>query len=175
MGKMTKPEAEFYGLWITLQRSRHAGLEYPEPVREHPFHAARAWRLDFCWPAAMVAVEIEGGVFLRAGGRHNLGAGMAADAEKYNAAVFLGWSVIRLTDKQLKPQPIRYTTRGQQSVGSGTNPVDLLENIARLIRDRILDRPAARDVNSSSPRSFIHFGRTAVPPLAPGEPPFSLR
>ncbi len=36
------------------------------------------------------------------GGRHNRGAGYAKDAEKYLEAVFAGWTVIRLTEKQLE-------------------------------------------------------------------------
>lgn len=151
MGKMTAPEASFWGLWQTLQRCRHAGLSWPDPQREVAFHPTRAWRLDFAWESAMVAVEIEGAIFT--GGRHSRGAGLAEDATKYNEAVFLGWAVIRLTDKQLKPQPIRYTTKGKQKAGSGSNPVDLFEQIAKLIaiRTRILDGSPGLSVGSRPP------------------------
>lgn len=33
----------------------------PPFVREHRFHPTRKWRLDFCWPEQMLAVELEGG------------------------------------------------------------------------------------------------------------------
>ncbi len=35
------------------------------------------------------------------GGRHTRGAGYANDAEKYLEAVLAGWTVIRLTERQL--------------------------------------------------------------------------
>jgi hypothetical protein len=38
---------------------RAAGL--PEPIREYRFAPSRRWRFDFAWPAAMLAVEVEGG------------------------------------------------------------------------------------------------------------------
>ena len=64
-----------------------------EPEREYRFHPERKWRFDFAFPAAKVAVECEGGVFVQ--GRHNRGASMLADMEKYNAAAELGWAVLR--------------------------------------------------------------------------------
>ena len=47
-------------------------------------------------------IEIEGGIFLPGGGRHNRGGGYAKDAEKYLEAVLAGWTVIRLTTHQLE-------------------------------------------------------------------------
>ena len=58
-------------------------------VPEHKFHPERKWRFDFAAPPAMVALEIEGGVWTR--GRHSRGAGMIADMHKYNAAASRGW------------------------------------------------------------------------------------
>lgn len=74
-------------------------LNYPEPTREHRFAAPRRWRFDFAWPERMVAVEVEGGTYVR--GRHSRGAGFAADCEKYNTAVLLGWRVLRVTPDQI--------------------------------------------------------------------------
>jgi very-short-patch-repair endonuclease len=62
-------------------------------AEEHVFHPARKWRLDFAWPELRIAAEVEGGVFSR--GRHVRPAGFIDDCEKYNAAVLLGWSVLR--------------------------------------------------------------------------------
>ena len=73
----------------------------PEPVYEHRFHAVREWRFDACWPAWRVALEVEGGVFLKGGGRHNRGAGFRRDLEKYNAAVLEGWALYRCLPEQL--------------------------------------------------------------------------
>jgi very-short-patch-repair endonuclease len=78
---------------LLLLHLRAAGL--PEPVREYRFHPSRRWRFDFVWPAAMLAVEVEGGSWIH--GRHVRGRGFEADCAKYNAAVLLGWRVLRFT------------------------------------------------------------------------------
>lgn len=73
--------------------------ELPEPEREYRFHPKRRWRLDFAWPAAMLAVEVDGGVWAQ--GRHTRGAGYIADCEKLNEATLLGWSVLRVTGQHI--------------------------------------------------------------------------
>lgn len=71
-----------------------------KPVREHRFHADRRWRFDFAFPAERVAVEVEGGIFVK--GRHSRGAGMRADMDKYNAACELGWRVLRFCETHIR-------------------------------------------------------------------------
>lgn len=66
-----------------------------QPEREYRFHPERLWRFDFAWPPYQIALEIEGGTWIR--GRHSRGAGMKADCEKYNSAVLMGWKVLRVT------------------------------------------------------------------------------
>jgi len=75
-----------------------AGL--PVPVREYRFHPSRRWRFDFAWPDYRIAVEVEGGVW--SGGRHGRGSGIVQDIEKGNAAVILGWQVLRATTNTVK-------------------------------------------------------------------------
>ena len=77
--------------------ARKLGL--PAPEREHRFDAERRWRFDFAWPSLKVAVEIEGGVWVR--GRHVRPVGYLSDIEKYNRAVVLGWRVLRYAPHQL--------------------------------------------------------------------------
>jgi len=75
---------------------RLAGL--PQPEREYLFaleDTGRRWRFDFCWPAALVAVEVEGGVWSQ--GRHQRPQGVIEDCVKYNQAALLGWTVLRVT------------------------------------------------------------------------------
>ena len=66
-----------------------------ELVREHRFHPVRRWRWDFALPAIKLAVEIDGR------GRHQTVQGVRNDCAKANAAVALGWRVLRFpaTDK----------------------------------------------------------------------------
>jgi len=71
----------------------------PEPYTEYMFHPTRKWRFDFCWPDYMVALEVEGGCFVR--GRHSRGAGMRKDMEKYNEANILQWHVLRRLPEDL--------------------------------------------------------------------------
>ena len=79
----------------------------PEPEREHRFDEVRGkqqkrreWRFDFAYPEKKIAIEVEGGVFVKS--RHTTGKGFTKDCEKYNKAVELGWSVYRYTTQQVK-------------------------------------------------------------------------
>lgn len=66
------------------------------PVTELVFAAPRRWRFDLAWPDRMLAVEVEGGIWLR-GGHHTSGKGFMSDLEKYNTATLLGWRLLRVT------------------------------------------------------------------------------
>jgi len=89
-----RAEARGSKLERTLARQiAEAGL--PTPEREYRFHPERKWRFDFAWPVRMLAVEVEGGTFQ--GGRHRSMHGFQADAEKYNTAAAMGWTVLRFT------------------------------------------------------------------------------
>lgn len=103
------------------------------PEREFRFHPERRWRFDFAWPDVKVAVEIDGGGYGfrcrtcrgtgkasgkfgpatcrtcggtgRMVGGHNTATGSTNDAEKGNAAVVLGWRVLRFTTRMLERSP----------------------------------------------------------------------
>lgn len=60
-----------------------------EMVREHRFHPTRKWSFDFAWPSIKLALELDGR------GRHQTVKGVREDCEKLNAAVILGWRVLR--------------------------------------------------------------------------------
>ena len=97
--RKTKPASALFNfaeaLLFQLQLS---GL--PAPEREYPFHRKRKWRFDFAWPELLIAVEVEGGIWV--GGRHVRGEGYEADCEKYNEAQLAGWMVLRFTPGMLK-------------------------------------------------------------------------
>ncbi len=71
----------------------------PVPVAEYKFHPDRKWRFDYAWPELKVALEIEGGIWVR--GRHNRGIGMINDMVKYNSAAILGWRILRYTPQNI--------------------------------------------------------------------------
>lgn len=81
----------------------------PAPLTEYRFHPARRWRTDYAWPDKRVALEVEGGIFVR--GRHSRGAGMLKDMEKYNELAARGWRLVRTTpDKLCSPETLRVLT-----------------------------------------------------------------
>ena len=67
-------------------------------IPEYKFCEGRKWRFDFANPDYMIAVEIEGGIWIK--GRHNRASGYIKDMEKYNKAVLLGWKVLRYSPQQ---------------------------------------------------------------------------
>lgn len=71
----------------------------PEPVREYRFAPPRRWRFDYCWQAAMLALEIQGGIWT--GGGHVRGKHLLTEHEKLNAAAARGWRVLFTTPAQV--------------------------------------------------------------------------
>lgn len=67
----------------------------PTPVTEYRFHTERRWAFDLAWPDLRLAVEMDGGGWIRGG--HSRELGMQKDAEKRNAAQCLGWIVLVVT------------------------------------------------------------------------------
>lgn len=129
-GRRTGPselEKRFALLW--------RACEGPALETEFQFHPTRKWRADFAHLPSKTIIEIEGGIFMRGGGRHNRGIGYANDAEKYLEAVFEGWTVLRLTQVQLnlkwvarivglvhaneKPGPVMDTAAGHPELPLG--------------------------------------------------------
>jgi very-short-patch-repair endonuclease len=68
--------------------------------QEYKFHPKRKWRADFHIVGKKILVEVEGGVW--SGGRHTRGNGYIGDMEKYNAAVVMGYQVLRFSTEQVK-------------------------------------------------------------------------
>jgi hypothetical protein len=76
-----------------------AWVKLPEPEREYRFVPDRRWRFDLAWPELLLAVEIEGGIWIA--GRHSRGTGIEADMEKYNRATLAWWRVLRVTPEMV--------------------------------------------------------------------------
>jgi len=106
---MSGLEEQFLLLWRALAPDR------PEPVREYRFHPARRWRLDFAWPDQKVAVEVEGGIWIR--GRHQRPLPFTADCEKYNTATTMGWRIFRCTSTILNQNTAAFIAQVAESLG----------------------------------------------------------
>lgn len=94
-GGMKKAQLE--QRWLNVWHSLFAHL--PAPTMQYRFHATRKWRFDFAFVEQRLAVEIDGGAFIRGG--HNRGAQQQKDYEKMNNAVKLGWRVLRFNTKDM--------------------------------------------------------------------------
>jgi len=81
--------ADFWGLF---------GI--PEPEEVYRFDGSRRFRFDFAWPQYLIAVEIEGGIWIKAAGSHNRPIHFMKDMTKYNLAALHGWRVFRFTPTQ---------------------------------------------------------------------------
>lgn len=83
----------------------------PAPEQQYKFaaeeKAGRQWRFDFAWIVHKLAVEIEGGTFVRGGSRHTSSVGHQNDCHKYNRAAVLGWVVLRYTSQDLERRPVQ--------------------------------------------------------------------
>lgn len=98
-GRTTAPAAGVSELeWLFDQQVFARFL--PTPAAEVRFDSSRRWRFDRAWINCKLAVEIEGGTWVK--GRHSRGAGMRKDAEKYNAAILQGWRVLRFTGDMVR-------------------------------------------------------------------------
>ena len=101
--KESEAERAFQTRWIQLNSLRAEDVR-SVPVREYRFDTVLASRFDFAWPQVKVAVEIEGGTWMRISG-HTSGAGYAKDCFKYNRAAELGWTVLRYTPQMVEADP----------------------------------------------------------------------
>ena len=101
--RSSRLEAKFALYW--------RGFGGPPLAPEFQFHPERKWRADFAHVESRTLIEIEGGVFINGGGRHNRAAGFIADAEKYLHAWLAGWSVVRLTATQITAPNIEQIIR----------------------------------------------------------------
>jgi very-short-patch-repair endonuclease len=76
-------------------------VKLPKPEIQYRFAAPRRWTFDFAWPALKVYLEVEGGMFIKGGGRHNRALGFEADCVKYSEAAIRGWRGLRVTTRQV--------------------------------------------------------------------------
>lgn len=68
---------------------------------EYQFNPERKWRFDFAAPSMRLAIEVEGGTTY-GNSRHSYGKGFDDDAEKYNTASAMGWTLFRFSSNMIK-------------------------------------------------------------------------
>lgn len=73
----------------------------PKPIEEFRFHPVRRWRVDICWPEQKLALEIEGGTYMKKGGHRGSINGYLSDMEKYNNLSLMGYRLLRFTPQQM--------------------------------------------------------------------------
>jgi len=76
------------------------GSPFASAVREHRFHPTRKFRFDYAWPDQKVAMEVDGGLFVKGG--HSRGAAREYDMARDAEAMMLGWKVLRVSTKHFK-------------------------------------------------------------------------
>lgn len=99
-------ERAFLGQLIVSQRSPDLPtVRTPDRHLDAPGgqHTVDGKRFDFAWLPERVLVELDGGQYLKGGGRH----GSDGDRWKTNEAVAQGWRVLHYSPEQLKRDPAR--------------------------------------------------------------------
>jgi hypothetical protein len=98
-----------------------AAVRDPDYHLDAPFGQKKVGRLkfDFCWEKERVLVELDGGQYLKGGGRH----GGDGDRWKTNEAMAAGWRVLHYSPEQMKKNPAR-----------------MLDQIARVLALQIADK-----------------------------------
>lgn len=75
-------------------------LGLPEPEREVCVIPGRKFRFDFCFRAAKLLIEINGGTFTQGG--HSTGLGIRRDYTKSNLAQLAGWRCLSFDGKAVR-------------------------------------------------------------------------
>ena len=75
-------------------------LKLPPVTVEYQFHPVRLWKFDLAFITRALAIEVDGGGYVA--GRHARGRGLEKDAEKFAEAAILGWTVLRVTTRQVR-------------------------------------------------------------------------
>jgi hypothetical protein len=83
---------------ILANRLERAGLPLGET--QHRFVPGRQFRFDRAWPAQMVAVEVQGGVWSQNG--HARPSMVDHDCVKFSIAAAFGWRVLPVTKEMIE-------------------------------------------------------------------------
>ena len=84
---------EAFGFWCRA-------LRLPSPQRNYRFHPKRRFEIDYAWPEYRIGIEIQGGIFIPAGGAHSRPMNIIRDMTKHNLLLDAGWRVWHYTPKE---------------------------------------------------------------------------
>jgi very-short-patch-repair endonuclease len=71
------------------------------PARQAKLIPGRKFAFDFAWPEHRLAVEVQGGIWLRKGA-HTSGQGVTRDCEKAALALLEGFRTLAVTGEQVR-------------------------------------------------------------------------
>lgn len=83
-------------LWLDMNLQLWSNEHALSLEMEYRFCQDRRWRFDYAWPAIMLALEYNGGIFMAKSGHSNM-KGLHRDSEKINRATVEGWKVLQVT------------------------------------------------------------------------------
>lgn len=93
--RQSELEERFWKLW-----ELHGDKRF-KAIPEYALIPKRRFKHDIAFPGAKVAVEIQGGTFMRRSA-HNTGVGLHRDYEKHNLTVKEGWTMVYFDTIHLK-------------------------------------------------------------------------
>jgi hypothetical protein len=103
---------------VTRKGSTHNGVEvfireleklFGSVLAEYPVCRERKWRHDYFIPSKRIAIEVEGGIWMKGRGAHSTPKAILRDIEKGNAALVSGHKVYRVPFQDLgKPDTIMF-------------------------------------------------------------------
>lgn len=117
----SKLEHKFFERWKQLSPK--------QLTLQHQFHPSRQWRFDFAHLPSKLAIEVQG-----FGEGHTSYEGMLNDYEKHNEAVRLGWRIIYIMSKNIKPRILDSTIRYIEAIIDNKQPTNIPSTIPEILR-----------------------------------------
>lgn len=84
---------------VLLAELARLAPDLPSPERDRPF---QRFKIDLAWPAARLAVEVNGGLRRAGGGKH----ATSRDHQKVRQLVLDGWHVLVFTSSEVRCDPL---------------------------------------------------------------------
>lgn len=88
---------------LLVEAIKQYGQHLPKYKSEFRFLADRQYRFDLAYLRQRVAIEVDGGQWMKYGGRHS----RDSDRWKMAEAAAMGWRVIHLSPEMIKADPVR--------------------------------------------------------------------